>query len=49
MTIHPCRRYAGDIIERQGGLGPDEMLIRIPIVPRELLGLVEKMIRHDPA
>ncbi|MEI6215371.1 MAG: PAS domain S-box protein [Desulfuromonadales bacterium] len=41
--------YAEDIIERQGGLGPDEVLIRKPVIPRELLGMVKEMIRKVPA
>jgi CheY-like chemotaxis protein len=36
--------YAEDIIERQGGLGPDEVLLKKPINPRELLSRIKELI-----
>jgi CheY-like chemotaxis protein len=41
--------YAEDIIERQGGLGPDEVFIKKPVLPRELLRMVKEMIRKNSA
>lgn len=37
--------YSEDFIKRRGEFSPDEVLIRKPILPQELLGLVKDMIR----
>ena len=41
--------YAEDLIDRQGGLGPDEVLIRKPVLPHDLASRIKEMIRHNLA
>jgi PAS domain S-box-containing protein len=37
--------YAADVIERQGDLGPDEMLLKKPIQPKELMDNIRQLLK----